>query len=55
MTARRVGAQRLLSRKVDGDARRFRPTSLSTAYVVAGAGLAVATVISYDKRGEYTE
>ncbi|UIZ26473.1 hypothetical protein KXD40_001852 [Peronospora effusa] len=55
VAARRVGAQRFRSYKANGDARRFEPASfLSAGYVVAGAGLAVAAIISYDTREEKT-
>ncbi|CAI5728677.1 unnamed protein product [Peronospora destructor] len=55
VTARRVGAQRLLSCKANGDARRFKAASLSSGYVVVSAGLAVAAVVSYNKREETTQ
>ncbi|KAG7396044.1 Serine protease htra2, mitochondrial [Phytophthora boehmeriae] len=48
------GAQRLYGGKANANTRRVAVGSLSAAYAVAGAGLAVAAVINYDKREEVT-
>ncbi|KAG2529169.1 hypothetical protein BBO99_00002622 [Phytophthora kernoviae] len=55
--ARRVasgGAQRLYGGKINANTRRAAVGSLSAAYAVAGAGLALTAVINYDKREEVT-